>query len=75
MERRIAKQTGYLLLVAAQLRHPGGPMLFGALHTQGVPAAVGGEDWSSIGWTTCRRAEIDLLGADGANVEAIVVHG
>ena len=73
MEWRIAKRTGYLLVVAAHFRHLGGPMRFGALHAQGVAAAVGKQDWSSVR-TIFRLAAIVLLGADEADIEAFVAH-
>ena len=48
MEWPIAERAGYLLPIAAQLGHLGGPMGFGTLQTQSLAAAVGGEDRSSI---------------------------
>ena len=48
-------------------------MQLGALHAQGVAAAVGRKDRSSVG-AIVRLAAIIGLGADGADIEAIVAH-
>lgn len=48
-------------------------MQFGALHAQGVAAAVGRQDWSSVR-AIFRLAAIVVLGADETDVEAVVAH-
>ena len=72
MEWHIALRAGYLLPVAAQLGHLDGPMGFGTLHAQSVSAAVGREDWTSIGGVLRRRADIVGLEADAADI--LVAH-
>jgi len=69
MEHHHAERAGYLLPVAAQLGHFGGPVGFGTLHAPRVAAALV-EDRSSIGGIVVIFADL----ADHADLEATAAH-